>query len=95
MSHSLVAEIPSIWFDKWRYDDAEKAYQEANSSTVDPYRSGDTGDPLSSEKEWARKELMIYKKMCPLIGIIMNFMILFFFQASYPDYYKCYDMFFF
>jgi len=28
LSHPYVAEIPSIWFDKWRCDDAEKIYQE-------------------------------------------------------------------
>merc|ERR1712012_1017093 len=31
MSHPFIAEIPSIWFDKWRCDDAEKVYQEKKS----------------------------------------------------------------
>jgi len=31
MTHPYVSELPSIWFDKWRCDDAEKAFREKQS----------------------------------------------------------------
>jgi len=52
MSHPFIAEIPSIWFDKWRCDDAEKVYQEKKSG-VQPQ----TGSSLVTEIAKARRQI--------------------------------------
>jgi len=51
MSHPYVSEIPSIWFDKWRCDDAEKIYQEKQSG------GGCGGSAIVSEIAKARKHI--------------------------------------
>jgi len=50
MSHPFIAEIPSIWFDKWRCDDAEKVYQEKKSGVQ-------TGSSLVTEIAKARRQI--------------------------------------
>jgi len=50
MSHPFIAEIPSIWFDKWRCDDAEKVYQEKISGAQ-------TGSSLVTEIAKARRQI--------------------------------------
>jgi len=52
MAHPYVSEINSIWFDKWRCDDAEKCYHEQQSGT----KSGG-GSPLVSEIAKARRHI--------------------------------------
>jgi len=52
MSHPFVAEIPSIWFDKWRCDDAEKVYQEKKSGA-----QPQTGSSLVTEIAKARRQI--------------------------------------
>jgi len=54
MSHPFVAEIPSIWFDKWRCDDAEKVYQEKKSGAG---AGAQTGTSLVSEIAKARRQI--------------------------------------
>ena len=36
MAHPLICEIPNIWFDKWKYDDAEKRHHEAQLKENEP-----------------------------------------------------------
>jgi len=50
MAHPYVAEIPSIWFDKWRCDDAEKVYQEKKSGAQ-------SGSSLVTEIAKARRQI--------------------------------------
>jgi len=52
MTHPYVSELPSIWFDKWRCDDAEKAYREKQSGT----KAGD-GSALVTEIAKARRHI--------------------------------------
>lgn len=51
ISHPYVAEVPSIWFDKWRCDDAEKSYQEKQSG------GARGGSAIVSEIAKARKHI--------------------------------------
>jgi len=55
MSHPFVAEIPSIWFDKWRCDDAEKAHQEKKSGAC--VAGAQTGSSLVTEIAKARRQI--------------------------------------
>jgi len=50
MAHPYIAEIPSIWFDKWRCDDAEKVYQEKKSGAQ-------SGSSLVTEIAKARRQI--------------------------------------
>jgi len=50
VSHPYVSEIPSIWFDKWRCEDAERTYQEAQ-------HAGCSGSAIVSEIAKARKHI--------------------------------------
>jgi len=59
MSHPYVSEIPSIWFDKWRCDDAERIYQEKQSGT------GSSGSSIVSEIAKARQHIQNSLKQDP------------------------------
>ena len=39
MAHPYVSEIPSIWFDKWRCEDAEKNFHEKQSGSTGGVRT--------------------------------------------------------
>jgi len=53
MTHPYVSELPSIWFDKWRCDDAEKVYHEKQSCNQ---QAGD-GSSLVTEIAKARRHI--------------------------------------
>jgi len=53
MAHPFVSEIPSIWFDKWRCEDAEKNFREKQSGSSD--QAG--GSNLVSEIAKARRQI--------------------------------------
>jgi len=54
MTHPYVSELPSIWFDKWRCDDAEKAFREKESESC--VQAGD-GSSLVTEIAKARRHI--------------------------------------
>jgi len=55
MSHPYVSELPSIWFDKWRCEDAEKAFRlkQSGGNTL----KGGEGSALVTEIANARRHI--------------------------------------